>query len=142
MAYIDNADLALTEWLGYRSVELLVGRYKMPVVPGRVMLNGWLAGNDVSSNSTYHLSWAWRSRDYPGVVTEYDPLDIAQAGVTYNIWVKQGSSVKITQYGVTGNQLDIDGTLFEPGELEVLIEAVADAGNSIVTKTLGWSITI
>lgn len=49
--------------------------------------------------------------------------------------------MKVTQYGVVGNQLDINGTLFEPGEIEVLIEAVADDGNSLVTKTVGWTIT-
>lgn len=214
LAYIDNANLAMTEWFGYRTVEQLengnffisglerglidtvpvdhavgarvwfvdqspvtssyaypagpvqaklltytnndamteefsdtlrvslVGRYKLPVVPGRVMLNGWLAGNEVASSLTYRISWARRSSDYPGIVIENDPLDIAQAGVSYNVLVKQGGSVKVTQYGVTGNQLDVDGTLFEPGELEVLIEAVADAGNSIVTKSLGWIITL
>lgn len=68
-------------------------------------------------------------------------MDIAQAGVSYNVWVKQGGAVKVTQYGVVGNQLDINGTLFEPGEIEVLIEAVADDGNSLVTKTVGWTIT-
>lgn len=214
IAYIDNAELALTEWFGYRNVELLengnvfisglerglidtvavdhdlgarvwfvdqspvtssyaypagavqaklltytnndamteefsdtlsvslVDRYKLPVVPGRVMLNGWLAGNEVASSLTYRISWARRSSDYPGVVTENDPLDIAQAGVSYNVWVRQGGVVRVTQYGVTGNQLDIDGALFAPGDIEVLIEAVADAGNSIVTKTLSWTITL
>ncbi|MFV3406443.1 hypothetical protein ACNFIC_21205 [Pseudomonas sp. NY15463] len=214
IAYIDNANLAMTEWFGYRSVELLengnlfisglerglidtvsvdhnlgarvwfvgqspvtssyaypagpvqaklltytnndamteefsetfsisvVGRYKLPVVPGRVMLNGWLAGNEVGSSSSYRISWARRSSDYPGIVIENDPLDIAQAGVSYNVFVRQGSVVKVTQYGVTGNQLDIDGTLFTPSELKVLIEAVADAGNSIVTKSRAWIITL
>lgn len=106
------------------------------------MVNGWLAGNEVASNLTYRISWACRSSDYPCIVTENDPLDIAQAGVSYNVWVSQGGVVKVTQYGVTGNQLDIDGALFAPGDIEVLIEAVADAGNSIVTKTLGWTITL
>lgn len=119
----------------------VVGRYKLPVVPGRVMVNGWLAGNDVSASSTYRISWARRSSDYPGIVTENDPLDITQAGVSYNVWVKQGGLVKVMQYGVAGNQLDIDGTLLDVGEVEVLIEAVADAGNSIVKKSLAWAIT-
>lgn len=213
LAYINNADLALSEWFGYRSVELLengnvfisglerglidtiavdhalgawvwfvdqspvtssyaypvgsvqaklltytnndamteefsetvgvsvVGRYTLPVVPGRVMLNGWLASNEVATSSTYRISWARRSSDYPGIVAENDPLDIAQAGVSYNVWVKQDGVVKITQYGVTGDQLDVDGTLLDVGEVEVLIEAVADAGNSIVTKTIGWTIS-
>ncbi|QLF20663.1 GTA baseplate fiber-binding domain-containing protein [Pseudomonas aeruginosa] len=160
LAYINNACMALTEWLGYQSVERLengnyfmsglerglidtvavdhavgtrvwfmdqapitssiaypsgsvqaklltytnndamtedesatftgsvTGRYKLPVVPGRVMLNGWLAGNDVSASSTYRIRWSRRSSDYPGVVLENDPLDIAQAGVVYNVYVR------------------------------------------------------
>lgn len=72
---------------------------------------------------------------------EDDPLDIAQAGVTYNLWVRQGGVNKVTRYGVLGNEQDIDGTLFVPGEIEVLIEAVADAGNSIVTRVSKFTIT-
>lgn len=127
LAYINNACMALTEWLGYQSVERLengnyfmsglerglidtvavdhavgtrvwfmdqapitsaiaypsgsvqaklltytnndamtedesatftgsvTGRYKPPVVTGRVLLNGWRAGNDVSASSTYRI---------------------------------------------------------------------------------------
>jgi len=32
--------------------------------------------------------------------------------------------------------------VFVPGEIEMLIEAVADAGNSMVTKSLAWIITL
>ncbi|HHM5016621.1 TPA: phage tail protein [Pseudomonas aeruginosa] len=213
IAYIENADLALSEWFGYRSVEMLengnvfisglerglidtiavdhalgarvwfvdqapitssiaytsgsvqaklltytnndamteegsgtltvsvTGRYKLPVVPGRVMLNGWLAGNDISASSTYRIRWSRRSSDYPGIVFESDPLDIAQAGVTYNVYVRQDGVNKVTRYGVLGNEQDIDGTLFLPGEIEVLIEAVADVGNSIVTRSSKFTIT-
>lgn len=213
LAYIDNANMAMTEWFGYRNVERLengnyfisglerglidtvavdhavdtriwfvdqspitssiaypigsvqaklltytnndamtedesamlttsvTGRYKLPVVPGRVMLNGWLAGNDVSASTTYRIRWSRRSSDYPGVVLENDPLDIAQAGVTYNLWVRHGGVNKVTRYGVLGNEQDFDGTLFVPGEIEVLIEAVADAGNSIVTRSSIFTIT-
>lgn len=95
----------------------LTGRYRLPVVPGRVMLNGWLAGNDVASSTTYRIRWSRRSSDYPGIVTENDPLDIAQAGVTYNVFVRQGGVNKVSRYGVTGNEQDIDGTLFVPGEI-------------------------
>ncbi|MCO6060395.1 hypothetical protein NG726_27550 [Pseudomonas sp. MOB-449] len=213
IAYIDNADLALTEWFGYRSVELLdygnvfisglerglidtvpvnheigsrvwfidqspvtsgyaypagavqaklltytnndamteadsetlsvsvAGRYKLPVVPGRVMLNGCLAGNDVSENATYQVNWSRRSSDYPGIVTENDPLDIAQAGVSYNITVKQGGAVKVAQFGVTGNEHSFDGSLVETGEVDVEIEAVSDAGSSLVTRVVKFTIT-
>ncbi len=140
LTYTNND--AMTEEFSETVGVSVVGRYKLPVVPGRVMLNGWLAGNDVSASATYRISWARRSSDYLGIVTENDPLDIAQAGVSYNVWVKQDGVVKVTQYGVTGNQLDVDGTLLDVGEGEVLIEAVADAGNSIVTKTLSWTITL
>ena len=81
------------------------------------MLNGWLAGNDVASSTTYRIRWSRRSSDYPGIVTENDPLDIAQAGVTYNVFVRQGGVNKVSRYGVTGNEQDIDGTLFVPGEI-------------------------
>lgn len=94
----------------------VTGRYKLPVVTGRVLLNGWCVGNDVSASSTYRIRWSRRSSDYPGVVLEDDPLDIAQAGVTYNLWVRQGGVNKVTRYGVLGNEQDIDGTLFLPGE--------------------------
>lgn len=140
LTYTNND--AMTEEFSETVGVSVVGRYKLPVVPSRVMLNGWLAGNDVSASATYRISWARRSSDYLGIVTENDPLDFAQAGVSYNVWVKQDGVVKVTQYGVTGNQLDVDGTLLDVGEGEVLIEAVADAGNSIVTKTLSWTITL
>lgn len=106
------------------------------------MLNGWISGNDVVANTTYRISWSRRSSDYPGIVAENDPLDIAQAGVSYNVWVKQGGAVKVTQCGVVGNQLDINGERFELGEIEVLIEAVADDGKSLVTKDVRWIITL
>ena len=213
LAYIDNANMAMTEWFGYRNVERLengsffisgferglidtvagdhavgsrvwfvdqspitssiayplgsvqaklltytnndamtedesatlttsvAGRYKLPVVPGRVMLNEWLAGNDVSASSTYRIRWSRRSSDYPGVVTENDPLDIAQAGVAYNVYVRQGGVNKVTRYGVSGNEQDIDGSLFVPGQIEILIEAVSAAGNSIVTRASNFNIT-
>ena len=49
--------------------------------------------------------------------------------------------MKVTQFGVTGNQLDIDGTLFVPGQIETLIVAVSAAGNSIVTRASNFNIT-
>lgn len=140
LTYTNND--AMTEAVRDTLSVSVVGRYRLPVVPGRVMLNGWLSGNDVVSNTTYLISWSRRRSDYVGIVTENDPLDIAQVGVSYNVWVKQDGVAKVTQYGVTGNQLEIDGTLFDLGEIEVLIEAISDAGNSIVTKSLGWAITL
>ncbi|MDI3812023.1 hypothetical protein QK414_29300 [Pseudomonas aeruginosa] len=187
LAYIDNANMAMVEWFGYRNVERLengsffisgferglidmvavdhavgtriwfvdqspitssiaypvgtvqaklltytnndamtedesatltaslTGRYRLPVVPGRVMLNGWLAGNDVASSTMYRIRWSRQSSDYPGVVLENDPLDIALAGVTYNVFVRQGGVNKVTRYGVSGNEQNIDGTLISPG---------------------------
>lgn len=126
---------AMTEDESATLTASLTGRYRLPVVLGRVMLNGWLAGNDVASSTTYRIRWSRRSSDYPRIVRENDPLDIAQAGVTYNVFVRQGDVSKVTRYGVSGNEQDIDGTLFSPGEIEILIEAVSTVGNSLVTRT-------
>ena len=139
LTYTNND--AMTEDESATLTASVSGRYRLPVVPGRVLLNGWLGGNDVSSSSSYRIRWSRRSSDYPGIVLENDPLDIAQAGVSYNVWVKQGSVTKVTQYGVTGNQIDIDGTLFVPGQIEILIEAVSAAGNSVVTRASNFNIT-
>lgn len=111
------------------------------MVPGRVLLNGWLAGNDVSESATYQVRWSRRRINYPGIVLENDELDLEQDGVSYNVYVKQDGSNKFIQYGVIGNELSFDGALVDVGEVEVEIEAVADAGNSIVTRVSKFTIT-
>jgi len=140
LTYTNND--AMTEDESSTLTVSVMGRYKLPVVPGRVMLNGLLAGNEVSASSTYRIRWSRRSSDYPGIVTETDPLDIAQAGVTYDVWVRQGGVNEVTRYGVSGNEQDIDGTLFTTGDVEVLIEAVSGAGNSLMTRSLKFTITL
>lgn len=61
--------------------------------------------------------------------------------VTYNVRLKQGGVTKVVSYGVDGNEIDMSGSLIAKGELLVEIEAVADAGNSIVTRVAKYNIT-
>ncbi|WP_134678010.1 hypothetical protein [Ectopseudomonas khazarica] len=127
--------------LGYTHTVNVIGRYKLPVRPAGVMLNGWYSGNNVSKSSTYQIRWCRRSSDYRGILLDTDPLDVPEDGVTYNVRLKQGGITKAVSYGVDGNEIDMSGSLIPKGELLVEIEAVADAGNSIVTDVAKFNIT-
>lgn len=139
LTYTNND--ALTEETSDTHTVNVIGRYKLPVVPAGVMLNGWYSGNNVSSSSTYRIRWSRRRSDYQGILLDTDSLDVPEAGVTYNVRLKQDGVTKAVSYGVAGNEIDMSGSLIVQGELLVEIEAVADAGNSIVTRVAKYNIT-